>query len=101
MLSSKATEEGDHGTPEESGAPVRRGTAHAFGLGPGQRASRPHRRAPPGTRAFAALREEIEATWEFPTTQGVVTITPEDHNGLDERARVIVRVDGGTWRLME
>lgn len=59
-------------------------------------------RAQPGTRAFrAALRDEIEGTRDFATTQGVVTMTPEDHNGLDERARVIIRVDGGAWRLVE
>lgn len=59
-------------------------------------------RAQSGTPAFrAALRDEIESTRGFATTQGVVTMTPEDHNGLDERARVIVRVEGGAWRLVE
>lgn len=60
------------------------------------------RGAQPGTRAFrAALRDELEATREFPTTQGIVSMTPDDHNGLDERARVVVRVENGTWRLAE
>jgi len=28
-------------------------------------------------------------------------MTPKDHNGLDERARVLVRVENGEWRLLK
>jgi branched-chain amino acid transport system substrate-binding protein len=34
-------------------------------------------------------------------THGVYNMTPTDHNGLDERARVLVHVAGGEWRLMK
>lgn len=55
----------------------------------------------PGTPAFrAAVRDALEGTKDFAGTQGVFTMTLEDHNGLDERARVIVRVVDGAWRLV-
>ena len=34
-------------------------------------------------------------------THGVYNMTPKNHNGQDERARVLVRVQDGTWRLMK
>jgi hypothetical protein len=27
-------------------------------------------------------------------------MTPQNHNGMDERARVMVRVENGEWRLL-
>ncbi len=59
------------------------------------------RTAKPGTPAFrAALRDAIEGAHELVVTQGVMDMTPENHNGFDGRAVVMVTVQGGTWRLL-
>ena len=34
-------------------------------------------------------------------THGVYNMSAGNHNGLDERARVLVRVQDGAWRLMK
>ena len=34
-------------------------------------------------------------------THGVYNLSPANHNGLDERARVLVHVVNGEWRLMK
>ncbi len=48
----------------------------------------------------AALRDEIEATRGLVATHGVFTFSREDHLGLRfEDAAVMVRVEGGKWRL--
>ena len=59
--------------------------------------------ASPGSPEFRrALRDSLEANVKDVTgTQGVYTMTPQDHNGLDHRARVLVRVKDGKWELME
>lgn len=55
----------------------------------------------PGTAAFrSALRTALENTRDLRTSQGVVNMTPTDHSGLDERARVMVEIVGGGWRLV-
>ncbi len=44
------------------------------------------------------LRDEIEAgTKETVGITGVFSMSPKDHMGLDERAAVMIRVQGGTW----
>jgi branched-chain amino acid transport system substrate-binding protein len=54
----------------------------------------------PGSEAFrVALRSALEYTTDLHTSQGVVNMTAADHSGLDERARVMVRIVGGAWRL--
>lgn len=54
--------------------------------------------AQPGTREFRqALRDALEATKDFSGTQGVYNMSAQDHVGLDDRARVIVRIQGGQW----
>lgn len=56
--------------------------------------------APPGTKEFrTALREAIEATRDLHVSNGVMNMSKNDHLGLDQRARVIVKVDGGKWKL--
>ena len=56
--------------------------------------------AQPGTREFrSALRDALEAVRDVHVSNGVVNMSKNDHLGLDQRARVIVKVDGGTWRL--
>jgi len=58
-------------------------------------------KAQPGTPAFrAALRDALEQLRELPTTNGVVNMSAQDHNGLDERASVMVTVENGRWKLV-
>ena len=55
----------------------------------------------PGTEAFRmALRDALEQTKDMVGTQGVYTLSPTNHNGMDERARVLVQVVDGKWRLL-
>ena len=55
----------------------------------------------PGTEAFrTALRDALEQTSNMVGTQGVYTMSPANHNGMDERARVLVQVVDGKWRLL-
>lgn len=59
------------------------------------------KKAKPGTLEFReALRAALENVKEVVGTHGVYNMTPANHNGLDERARVPVRVEKGTWRLL-
>ncbi|CAM3237410.1 putative Leu/Ile/Val-binding protein [Ectopseudomonas mendocina] len=59
-------------------------------------------KAQPGTPEFrAALRDALEATHEFAATQGVYTMSPEDHSGFDERGRELIQVKNGTWTLLK
>ena len=59
------------------------------------------KQARPGTPAFrSALRDAIESQHNLVLTQGVATMTPEDHNGFDTRARVMVTIRNGTWKLL-
>ena len=53
----------------------------------------------PGTEAFrVALREALENVKDLPLSHGIMNITATDHNGLDDRARVIVEVVNGKWK---
>ena len=55
----------------------------------------------PGTEAFrSALRDAIEAEREIVGCQGVFNMSPTNHNGMDERARVLVTVKDGKFRLL-
>ncbi len=55
----------------------------------------------PGTKEFrTALRDALE-TANVVATHGVFVMTPNDHNGLDNRARVMVRIDNGKWTLIK
>ena len=59
------------------------------------------RTAKPGTPEFrSALRDALEGLRETVLTHGVSTMTPEDHNGFDERARVMVTIKDGGWKLL-
>lgn len=57
-------------------------------------------KAKPGTAEFrSALRDALETqTSGLVGTNGIYRITGSDHNGLDSRARVMVRAQGGSWR---
>jgi branched-chain amino acid transport system substrate-binding protein len=55
----------------------------------------------PGTEAFrVALRDAIEQEREIVGCQGVFNMSPTNHNGMDERARVLVTVKDGRFRLL-
>ncbi|HUH95700.1 MAG TPA: ABC transporter substrate-binding protein [Casimicrobiaceae bacterium] len=57
--------------------------------------------ARPGTEAFrSALRDAIEQERDVVGCQGVFNMSPTNHNGMDERARVLVTVKGGRFRLL-
>jgi branched-chain amino acid transport system substrate-binding protein len=54
----------------------------------------------PGTEAFrVALRDALENVKDLPLSHGIMNTTPTDHNGLDKRARVIVEINDGKWKL--
>jgi branched-chain amino acid transport system substrate-binding protein len=58
-------------------------------------------KARPGTPEFRpALRAALENVHVI-GTHGVYNTTPRDHSGLDDRARVLVRVENGNWRLLK
>ncbi len=55
----------------------------------------------PGTEAFrSALRDSLEQEREVVGTQGVFNMSATNHNGMDERARVLVIVKDGKFRLL-
>ena len=57
--------------------------------------------AKPGTEAFrSALRDAIEQERDVVGCQGVFNMSPTNHNGMDERARVLVTVKDGRFRLL-
>ena len=57
--------------------------------------------AKPGTPEFrAALRDAIENEHGVVLTHGIATMSPANHNGLDDRARVMVTVEDGGWKLL-
>jgi branched-chain amino acid transport system substrate-binding protein len=60
------------------------------------------KKAAPGTAEFrSALRNALESnTAGLVGTNGIYNIGPKDHNGLDKRARVMVRVVNADWRLV-
>jgi branched-chain amino acid transport system substrate-binding protein len=57
-------------------------------------------RLQPGTPQFrAALRDAIFSTKEVVGAHGVYNFKPGDLYGVDSRARVVVRVENGQWKL--
>lgn len=55
----------------------------------------------PGTAEFRRLlRDAIFSTTEVVGTHGVYSFRPGSLSGVDERARVIVRLDKGKWQLV-
>lgn len=59
-------------------------------------------KAKPGTPEFrAALRDALESVKNVVGAHGVYSMSANDHTGLDNRARVLVQVQGGAWRLMK
>ncbi len=57
------------------------------------------KKAQPGTPEFrAALRDALEATRDLNGAHGIFSMSPTDHLGLDQRARVMVKVEKGAWK---
>ncbi len=55
----------------------------------------------PGTEAFrSALRDALEKERDVVGTQGVFNMSATNHNGMDDRARVLVIVKDGKFRLL-
>ena len=60
------------------------------------------KKAKPGTAEFReALRDALENVKNVVGTHGVYNMDAKTHNGLDERARVVVQVQNGAWRLVK
>ncbi|MDY0073414.1 MAG: ABC transporter substrate-binding protein [Thauera sp.] len=58
--------------------------------------------AKPGTAEFrAALRDALEGVKDVAGATGIYTMTAEDHLGLDERSRVMIKIQDGTWTLLQ
>jgi branched-chain amino acid transport system substrate-binding protein len=59
------------------------------------------KKAQPGTPEFrAALRDALEQVKEMPGAHGVFNTSANDHLGLDQRARVMVKIDNGQWKYL-
>ena len=57
--------------------------------------------AKPGTEAFrSALRDALESEKDIVGCQGVFNMSSTDHNGMHERARVLVTIRSGRFRLL-
>mgnify|MGYP001095555894 CR=1 FL=1 len=60
------------------------------------------KKAKPGTPEFRlALRDAFENVKDLVVTQGVYSLTKEDHNGADERSQVLVEVKDGKWKYVD
>lgn len=58
--------------------------------------------AKPGSKEFRkALRDALEATRNVTGAHGVFNLSAQDHLGFDQRARVMVKVEGGNWKLVK
>ena len=58
------------------------------------------KKAKPGTAEFrSALRDAIESLKDFTGSEGVYNMSATDHNGVDARSQVMVKIENGTWKL--
>lgn len=58
------------------------------------------KKAKAGTREFrVALRDALEGLRNLKVSNGVVNMSKNDHLGLDQRARVVVKVVDNKWKL--
>lgn len=59
------------------------------------------KKAQPGTPEFRqALRDALESTKDFVASEAVYNMSPTDHNGVDQRSQVMVRIEKGAWKLV-
>lgn len=60
------------------------------------------KKAQPGTKEFRhALRDALEGLKSVTVSHGVVNMSAQDHLGFDQRARVMVKIDKGDWKLQQ
>jgi branched-chain amino acid transport system substrate-binding protein len=60
------------------------------------------KKSQPGTAEFrTALRDALEGMKEVVSPEGVFNMTPANHNGLDERGQVMVKIENGKWVLVQ
>ncbi|HEV8257128.1 MAG TPA: ABC transporter substrate-binding protein [Casimicrobiaceae bacterium] len=60
------------------------------------------KKAKPGTKEFrAALRDGLENAKDIHGAHGVFNMSPQDHNGLDNRARMMIRIEDGKWVVIK
>lgn len=75
--------------------------AHAWDAGALMAAAVPValKKAQPGTPEFrAALRDALEQSKDVAGAHGIFNMSPTDHLGLDQRARVMVKIENGSWK---
>jgi len=57
------------------------------------------KKAQPGTPEFrSALRDALESAKDVHGAHGVFNMSATDHLGLDQRARVMVKIENGAWK---
>ena len=60
------------------------------------------KKAKPGTPQFrSALRDALEGNKNVIGAHGIFNLSKTDHLGLDARSRVMVQIQGGTWKLLK
>lgn len=60
------------------------------------------KKAKPGTVEFRRdLRDALESTKNLPGAHGIFNMTPNDHQGFDQRARVMATIENNTWKLVK
>ena len=60
------------------------------------------KKAKPGTKEFrAALRDGLENAKDIHGAHGVFNMSPQDHNGLDNRARMMIKIEDGKWVVIK
>jgi branched-chain amino acid transport system substrate-binding protein len=60
------------------------------------------KKAKPGSKEFrAALRDALEGLKNVTVSHGIVNMSPSDHLGFDQRARVMVVIENGAWKLLK
>ena len=59
-------------------------------------------KAKPGTVEFRrALRDALENTKNLPGAHGIFNMSANDHQGFDQRARVMATIENNTWKLVK
>ncbi len=60
------------------------------------------KKAKPGSKEFrAALRDALEGLKNVTVSHGIVNMSATDHLGFDQRARVMVKIEKGDWKLIQ
>ncbi|THC46687.1 ABC transporter substrate-binding protein [Massilia sp. Mn16-1_5] len=58
-------------------------------------------KAKPGTKEFrAALRDSLEGLKNVPAAHGIFNMSPTNHQGLDQRSQVMVKIEKGAWKYV-